>query len=277
MLMKKFFLSLLCIMCLLVPWTDIGAQSIYEEGFENGTPTGWTVSGSNIRVDYNWSVSNKGCHTGTNSYVFNSYNTGRDSVGILTSAPISVSTSDLVVSFWLKNPAGGPLSVYISTDGGATYLSNPLVVNLESITDWTEYIFPLNNFVGQSVSLVFYSVSNWGSSDAYHYLDDVVVRHSATCAKPIDIFTSAISQTTADIVWNLDIEGDTPSVFILDVFDDNGNYVYQNQSITATMAGSSFSYHISGLQAGTKYSVSLKGDCSASFRGTSALLYYHRR
>ena len=269
--MKKFFLSLLCIMCLLVPWTDIGAQSIYEEGFENGTPTGWTVSGSNIRVDYNWSVSNKGCHTGTNSYVFNSYNTGRDSVGILTSAPISVSTSDLVVSFWLKNPAGGPLSVYISTDGGATYLSNPLVVNLESITDWTEYIFPLNNFVGQSVSLVFYSVSNCGWGDAYHYLDDVVVRHSATCAKPIDIFTSAISQTTADIVWNLDIEGDTPSVFILDVFDDNGNYVYQNQSITATMAGSSFSYHISGLQAGTKYSVSLKGDCSASFRGTSAL------
>lgn len=42
--MKNFLFALLCVFCLVVPCTNVGAQAIvYSEGFESGTtPTGWT-------------------------------------------------------------------------------------------------------------------------------------------------------------------------------------------------------------------------------------------
>ena len=271
MLMKNFLFSFLCIICLLVPWMDVGAQTVlYEEGFENGTPTGWAVSGT-ASSSYNWQVSTRSAHTGSYSYVFDSYNASRGQEGILISAPIAITSSEMVLSFWLKNPKGGALSVYISTDGGTTYRNNPLDTNITNLTDWTEYSYPLNSYVGQSISLVFYSVSNWANGDAYHYLDDVVIREAASCAQPIDFSVVALSQTAATINWTVAEEGDVPSAFILNVYDDGGNYIYNNQSITPTVQGTSFTYALAGLTANTKYNVTLKGDCSANYRGTSAI------
>ena len=271
--MKNFLFVLLCVFCLVVPCTNVGAQAIvYSEGFESGTtPTGWTRSGT-ASSSYNWKVSTKSAHSGSYSYVFDSWNSSKGKTGILVSAPITISSSGMVLSFWLKNPTGGELSVYISTDGGATYLSNPLDTNIINITDWTEFTYSLNSYVGQSISLVFYSVSNWGDGDAFHYLDDVVIREPVSCARPINLSVVNVSQTSATINWTVAMEGDTASTFILNVYDNDSNFVYQNQTITPTQAsGASFNYTLSGLQANSDYNVTLKADCSVNSRGTSTL------
>ncbi len=113
--MKNFLFVLLCVFCLVVPCTNVGAQAIvYSEGFESGTtPTGWTRSGT-ASSSYNWKVSTKSAHSGSYSYVFDSWNSSKGKTGILVSAPITISSSGMVLSFWLKNPTGGELSVYIS-------------------------------------------------------------------------------------------------------------------------------------------------------------------
>ena len=271
--MKNFLFVLLCVFCLVVPCTNVGAQAIvYSEGFESGTtPTGWTRSGTAASSE-NWKVSTKSAHSGSYSYVFDSWNSRRGKTGILVSAPITISSSGMVLSFWLKTPTGGELSVYVSTDGGATYLSNPLDTNIVSLTDWTEFIYQLDSYVGQSISLVFYSVSNWGDGDAFHYLDDVVIREPVSCARPINLSVVNLSQTSATINWTVAMEGDTASTFILNVYDNDSNFVYQNQTITPTQAsGASFNYTLSGLQANSDYNVTLKADCSANSRGTSTL------
>ena len=174
MLMKKKFITLLCIISLLVPWSDIGAQNVlFSEGFEgNAMPTGWRTEGTVTDALNNWNPSNKSAYEGSYSLRFNSYSAGNGQTGILYTCPYTVSSSDLVVSFWVKNPTGGPLSIYISTDSGATYLSNPLSTNIENLPDWTQFSYSLSSYVGQKVTFVFHSVSNYGYGDANHYLDN---------------------------------------------------------------------------------------------------------
>ena len=271
MLMKKKFITLLCIISLLVPWSDIGAQNVlFSEGFESTIlPTGWHTEGTVTNASHNWNPSTNSAYEGSYSLRFNSYNAANGLTGILYTCPYTVSSSDLVVSFWVKNPTGGPLSIYISTDSGATYLSNPLSTDIENLPDWTQFTYSLSSYVGQKVTFVFHSVSNYGFDDAYHYLDNFVIREAATCAKPVNLLATSINQTSANLVWNLDVEGDTASVYILNVFDDAGNFVYQNQNITPTIGLNTLSYQLTGLQPGTNYHVTLKGDCSSAFRGKS--------
>ena len=59
--MKKFFTFLfLSAFMLLVPWTDIGAQSavFLDVDFDQSTamPAGWLTSGTTTTASYNWSV-----------------------------------------------------------------------------------------------------------------------------------------------------------------------------------------------------------------------------
>ena len=98
--MKNFLFVLLCVFCLVVPCTNVGAQAIvYSEGFESGTtPTGWTRSGT-ASSSYNWKVSTKSAHSGSYSYVFDSWNSSKGKTGILVSAPITISSSGMVLSF----------------------------------------------------------------------------------------------------------------------------------------------------------------------------------
>ena len=273
--MKKFLFSFLCMICLLVPWQTMEAQGgQVKEDFEGITslPTGWTSAGTVSSTD-KWSVytgtDTRPAYEGDKCVRFNSYSPSSGLTGILISPSVSIVSPQAKVSFAIKNPAGGSLGVYVSTDGGSTYLNNPLDTNLTSISAWTVKSYSLASYVGQSVRIVFYSVSNCGYNDAYHYMDNFELGEPATCAQPTNVTISSISQTTANIMWNLDTVGDASSTFFLTVTDEDNNSLYNNQSITATELSGSYSYQLTGLTSGVQYFVSLKTDCSAAYRGFS--------
>ena len=273
--MKKLLFSILCMICLLVPWQTMEAQGgQVKEDFEGITslPTGWTSAGT-VSSTYKWSVytgtDTRPAYEGDKCVRFNSYSPSSGLTGILISPSVSIVSPQAKVSFAIKNPAGGSLGVYVSTDGGSTYLNNPLDTNLTSISAWTVKSYSLASYVGQSVRIVFYSVSNCGFNDAYHYMDNFELGEPATCAQPTNVTISSISQTTANIMWNLDTVGDASSTYFLTVTDEDNNSLYNNQSITATELSGSYSYQLTGLTSGVQYFVSLKTDCSAAYRGFS--------
>ena len=260
--------------CLLVPWQTMEAQgSQIKEDFENGTslPTGWTTRGT-ASSTYQWDVytgtSTKPAYEGTQCVRFDSYNASRGATGILTSPSVTITSPEAKVSFAVKNPKGGFLAAYVSTDGGSTYFNNPLDT-FENLTEWTVKAYNLGSYVGQSVCIVFHSVSNWGSGDAYHYMDNFELGEPATCAKPVNVSISSVTQTTANLQWNLDTVGDASSSYFLTVSDEDGNYLFNNQSITVTNMAGTYSYALTGLTSGVTYSVFVKTDCSAAFRGFS--------
>ena len=70
------------------------------------------------------------------------------------------------------NPAGGELSVYLSTDGGATY-DKTLLDRTVGVPVWQTLNVPLDDYVGKEVTMVAKGVSNYSLADgAYIYLDN---------------------------------------------------------------------------------------------------------
>ena len=77
--------------------------------------------------------------------------------------------------FWYRNPTGGDFSVYLSTDGGNTYIET-LAANLPNQSEWTEVIIELDDYMGaQDVVIAFKGISNYGNGDAFIYLDDITI------------------------------------------------------------------------------------------------------
>lgn len=117
-------------------------------------------------------------HNGSRCIRFNSYNNKNGITNFLKTPLINLPASnDIQLRFWYKNPAGGDFSVYLSTDGGATYTTQ-LATGLTGKTEWTEKRISLADYAGRdSVVIVFKGTSNYENGDAYIYLDDVVVEH----------------------------------------------------------------------------------------------------
>ena len=121
----------------------------------------------------------------------------------------ALTTPELTFSF--KNPTGGDFSIFYSTDGGATY-NSVLATGLTGVRDWTEasYIIPTN---AHNVVIVFAGTSNYGTGDAFIYLDDVWVGEYVSCTKPDNLVVTntlehnSISlsfQETGDAIsWNV--------------------------------------------------------------------------
>ena len=217
---------------------------------------------------YDVSIVANPAYEGTQCVRFDSYSASNGVTGILTSPSVTITSPEAKVSFAVKNPKGGFLAAYVSTDGGSTYFNNPLDT-FENLTEWSVKAYNLGSYVGQSVCIVFHSVSNWGSGDAYHYMDNFELGEPATCAKPVNVSISSVTQTTANLQWNLDTVGDASSSYFLTVSDEDGNYLFNNQSITVTNMAGTYSYALTGLTSGVTYSVFVKTDCSAAFRGFS--------
>ncbi len=104
------------------------------------------------------------------------------------------------LSFKFKNPEGGDLSVFLSTDGGATY-TTAIATGLTDVSEWTEveYELPGN---GDNVVIVFQGTSNYGYGDAYIYLDDIKIEETPTCLKPNNFAVSNYGDTEVSLSWH---------------------------------------------------------------------------
>ena len=173
----------------------------------NTIPEGWsnsegTTTNESYRWWYNTSTSGTGATNGTshdNSKCvrFDSFMNGSSLTNFLQTPSMNFPAGKTMkLSFWWKNPNGGDLSVYISTDGGST--KTAIAENLAGQSAWKNETIELTDYIGASnVTIHFKGTSNYGSNDAYIYLDDVVVGYDVPAGSwQIQNVTAPTTSTT---------------------------------------------------------------------------------
>ena len=236
------------------PWTE-DFDDLTEV---NSIPDCWnnedgTTTNATYKWCYNTSTSGNGATSGTghsgNCVRFNSYNNSGSNTNYLKTVPLSLPASPAMqLTFWYKNPTGGDFSVYISTDGGSTYTTS-LATGLTGVSSWTQ-VDPiiLNAYAGQDVVIVFKGTSNYGSGDAYIYLDDVTVEEAPACLPVSALTVTAKTTTTATLGWT---ENGEATQWQVSVDDGTPTLVSTNP------------YTVTGLTAATAYTVKVRAYCSA--------------
>lgn len=139
----------------------------------SGIPAGWDNSEGTTTTDsYKWKYYSK-------SVRFDSYNNYENRTNVLATPLLYIpSTGAYELKFKVKNPKGGNYEVKIAEYGSAERTT--LFDNLTNIADWTEKSVSLADYAGKAVKIYFCGTSNWGSGDAYLYLDDVSVKELPT-------------------------------------------------------------------------------------------------
>ena len=149
----------------------------------------------------------------------NSFSASRGQYNYLATPSIDLTVPAKLTFSW-KNPAGGAGEVLISTAGDTTHLTSLMSTGLTGITNWTEMEINLAAYVGQTVTIYFKGTSNYGSGDAYLYLDNVRLSVvDINCLGMISLRASASSAHEGVINWSVggtqsaDIEVSTSPTF----------------------------------------------------------------
>ncbi len=188
----------------------------FEEDFNdltvaNSIPSCWDNATGNTSDSYKWGYktgSGNGStvtngHNGTKCIRFESYYNSAGNYNDLKTPVMNFPAGKIMVlGFWWKNPAGGDFSVYISTDGGATY-TTALKSGMTGQSEWKEEEIELTDYVGaENVVVVFKGTSNCGNGNAFIYLDDVTISEKSDCAKPKDLAVSSFDNHSATLSWD---------------------------------------------------------------------------
>lgn len=195
-------------------------------GLASGIPDGWdNTEGTTTTASYKWTYFNSG-HTASPCLRFDSYNNYTNNTNFLKTPVLSYAqNAPMQLKFWYKNSKGGDFSVYISNDGGATY-TEELASGLTGATSWTEKVIDLpTNEYYNNVVIVFKGTSNYGSGDAYIYLDDVLVKENSAYGMSVsggDVSENIIAfgtvkntTTTKTFTINNDGSGDLTNVSVV--------------------------------------------------------------
>lgn len=150
------------------PWTED------FEGITSGIPAGWDNSeGTTTTASYKWNLYSS--YSEGKSLRFDSYNNQSGITNVLATPWLYIpETGTYELRFKCKNPKGGNYEVKIAEYGSDERVT--LFDNLTNIASWTEKTANLADYAGKAVKIYFCGTSNWGSGDAYLYLDDVIVK-----------------------------------------------------------------------------------------------------
>jgi len=225
-------------------------------GLTSGIPAAWdNAEGTTSTASYRWNYNNSG-HDAAPCVRFNSSTNGSGNTNILKTPTIYIDKA-AALSFWYKNPTGGDFSVYYSIDG--VKQADALVTGLTGATDWVNYEVVLPTAcVGHNVMILFQGTSNYGSSTAYIYLDDVVIEAASSCAKPTALSAYATAYNQASVAWTA---GGEETSWNLQYSTDNFD------TYTSVNGISENPYTLEGLTANTTYKVRIQADCGGAQSG----------
>lgn len=246
-------------MPIVLPWSE------NFDTLTSGIPEGWDNSEGTTSTDsYKW---NKYTDSGNTCLRFNSYNNSNGRTNILATPRIYLS-EDAILSFRWKNPTGGAGEVLISNDEGAT--KTALVNNLTGISDWNTYEIDLSAYTGSKVIIYFAATSNWGSGDAYLYLDDVAVAAAPDCLKPSGLQISEVTDTTAVIVWNEETDGSSWVYAVAPASaEEPADEAFQSVVVN--------SIALEGLEDCTSYKFYLRKNCGATTKSESLSISFQTK
>ncbi len=249
-----------CVVVTSLPWSE----NFDGLSVANSIPNCWdnsegTTTTDSYRWCYNTSTSGNGATNGTghsgNCIRFNSWTNSTGNTNMLKTPAFDLSSYvGASLTFWYKNPTGGDFSVYISTDGGATYTNNRLATGLTGTSTWTEMTYDITSYSGNNVVIVFKGTSNYGSNDAYIYLDDVSI-DVVTCPAVSAIEASNQTPTEATIGWTENGTATNWQIVVSeDALADPATGTINNVATT--------SYSLTTLTPETDYNVYVRAKCA---------------
>jgi hypothetical protein len=232
------------------------------EGITTGVPNCWGLAGT---------------LAGSSSYHFGSYSTGQNGRGMRFDSFYSTSgsTSELIsptlnlsslntaeLNFYFKNPTGGNFEVLISNDNGVTYTS--LQSNLTGQTTWLQKTYNISSYISSTVKIKFKGTSNYGSGDAYIYLDEVSIQAISTCYPTISIASSAITYQSATISWTAPTLGTSPQGYQYEIRTSGAAGSGSTGLVSSgSISSPNISVNITGLNGTTLYYFYVRSSCGS--------------
>ncbi|MBR4535498.1 MAG: fibronectin type III domain-containing protein [Bacteroidales bacterium] len=223
-----------------------------------GIPNCWDNSeGTTTDNSYKWNYYSSG-ESGA-GLRFNSYINSNGRTNMLKTPVLDLTAvSTPMLSFSYKNPTGGDFSVFLSTNGGVTY-TTPIATGLTGTTNWTEVEYNLTNLTdADNVVIVFKGTSNYGSGDAYIYLDNVFVGNAPSCPKPTQLAVTGTTSSSVTLSWTPGNE------------ETEWEIVYGTPGFDPTLEGTTLqgittdTFTVSNLTHSTQYEFYVIAVCSAT-------------
>ena len=255
--MKKaslFLLFLFIITC------NSFAQSILQEGFENGVmpPDGWTaVTESNAYGWSGWHRTQENKHSGAWSARVN-YSNGENyyhSSYLIT--PQLHLTGHKLLSFWYAGDytyysTATDFTVEISTTGDTSdfVVLEQVYFPLEDLV-FFNMVIDLEEYSGQDVYLAFHVYDRYGTSV---YLDDIEIYDAPICFAPEYISLLSSGLNSASLSWSSSGEGNT---YVLEYKLSDDPW-----SSAGTLTTSSTNASLGGLMPASRYQARVKTICS---------------
>ena len=240
----------------------VDEDNTFRETFNSltaGIPACWDNSeGTTTSDSYKWSYFATG-HDGA-GLRFDSYYNSSSNTNFLATPPIQLDI-DARLSFWYKNPTAGDFSVLVSTDGGTTRTT--IASGLTGASDWTlfTYDFDADTYTGDTVIVYFKGTSNYGSGDAYIYLDDVTVGKQPSCLAVTNLAVVATETTSESIT--------------LSWVSDGSNFTVLNMADTTEIGSTTDTFMVvNNLTPVTTYTFGVVVDCGSE---TSDTMYISAR
>lgn len=240
----------------------------FSENFnalESGIPSCWDNSeGTTTTESYKWShyePTSTSTSTLDTCLRFDSYFNSSGNTNILAT-PAIVLSDDAYLSFRIKNPTGDSAQVFIGKAGEVQ--RDTLQKCIKSLSSWTDYKFDLSKYTGDTVQIYFKGKSNWGSGDAYIYLDDVKVTLYPACRDIETIDVLNVTNVSAAASWTktkaLQYQVILADSAITPAYIDGDSLDMTKVVLIDTVDVSNIEF--SGLTAQTTYYIYVRGLCA---------------
>ena len=181
----------------------------------------------------------------------------RDTASVVALPEMNVPLSTLMLSFHVYN--GSP-STYglvvgaVTQDTGnfaQTFVPIDTLRFQSGVYQYDQLVY-LTNYTGTASRLALRGINRNGYSSSYLYIDDLTVSLAPACIAPQRVRTTAVSNTTADLAWEISTAG-------------SYNVEYGPTGFTPgtglTTTTTSRSVSLTGLTAATTYDVRIVGVC----------------
>lgn len=284
--MKKKLHFLVVLITMLFMPTLLKAQYLIEENFDNlasGVPEGWTSEGTAIEESYYFGTTDNRWQTttgtsfkgwdNTKGLYFNCYSAKKGQTAILKSPIIDLtkSTKDLMLSFNLFDLDEDTIRVYISTDGGTTYLDK-LLLDCSQQADWQTIEISLAKYKAEStVCIVWYGISSYKNSRPI--IDNVLVGTAPTCAKTIDLVAKEINLNNVTLSWKTQEGVPSATQYEINILNAEKESVY-TKTVTPTLQDGVYTYKCELAEGKSfdyaTYTYTIQGVCSEEDKGAIA-------
>ena len=235
------------------PWTED-----FESVTTPALPSCFSELNNNSDTDYWKTYSSYGTSSSKAAGMFTDYNAGNNDDYLIL--PQFTLTGNERLKYSVRAHSSGEPNDYkvvLSTTGNsaADFTTDLMALTTVSSTSHEENIISLSAYSGDVYIAI--HIPSGGLDGWYIYFDDFTVEALPSCSAPTAITSSSITTSSAELSW---IAGDSETLWNIEVVDVTAGGTATG---TATYAGVTNPYSLTGLSSNNDYEVYVQADCGA--------------